>query len=83
MCSEDSVGLSGVYDTVIESATRAKDSLNGCDIYSGCCTLKIDYAKVSTFHHHIHPTTSTLNLLKEPAQVSNTLLFPPVSFIFF
>uniref|UniRef100_A0A182RST4 RRM domain-containing protein n=1 Tax=Anopheles funestus TaxID=62324 RepID=A0A182RST4_ANOFN len=29
----------------IESATRAKDSLNGCDIYSGCCTLKIDYAK--------------------------------------
>lgn len=30
----------------IETATRVRDSLNGCDIYSGCCTLKIDYAKV-------------------------------------
>lgn len=29
----------------IESATRAKESLNGADIYSGCCTLKIEYAK--------------------------------------
>lgn len=31
----------------IDSATRARDNLNGADIYSGCCTLKIDYAKVS------------------------------------
>nr|XP_023020045.1 heterogeneous nuclear ribonucleoprotein L-like [Leptinotarsa decemlineata] len=30
----------------VESAMRAKDSLNGADIYSGCCTLKIDFAKV-------------------------------------
>lgn len=30
----------------IEAATRARDNLNGCDIYSACCTLKIDYAKV-------------------------------------
>ena len=29
----------------LESAKRAKDSLHGCDIYSGCCTLKIEYAK--------------------------------------
>ena len=29
----------------LESAHRAKDSLHGCDIYSGCCTLKIEYAK--------------------------------------
>ncbi|KAH1004374.1 hypothetical protein HUJ04_004132, partial [Dendroctonus ponderosae] len=29
----------------IESAIRAKDTLNGADIYSGCCTLKIDFAK--------------------------------------
>uniref|UniRef100_A0A8C7XWK7 Heterogeneous nuclear ribonucleoprotein L n=1 Tax=Oryzias sinensis TaxID=183150 RepID=A0A8C7XWK7_9TELE len=27
-------------------AMRAKASLNGADIYSGCCTLKIEYAKV-------------------------------------
>ena len=32
------------FDSV-ESAGRAKDSLHGCDIYSGCCTLKIEYAK--------------------------------------
>jgi len=29
----------------LESAKRAKESLHGCDIYSGCCTLKIEYAK--------------------------------------
>ncbi|XP_059162334.1 heterogeneous nuclear ribonucleoprotein L-like isoform X1 [Physella acuta] len=29
----------------VESAKRAKQSLNGADIYSGCCTLKIEYAK--------------------------------------
>ncbi|XP_041352711.1 heterogeneous nuclear ribonucleoprotein L-like isoform X2 [Gigantopelta aegis] len=29
----------------IESAKRAKQSLNGADVYSGCCTLKIEYAK--------------------------------------
>ncbi|XP_061754041.1 heterogeneous nuclear ribonucleoprotein L [Nerophis ophidion] len=31
----------------IQSAQRAKASLNGADIYSGCCTLKIEYAKPS------------------------------------
>ena len=30
----------------IESAKRAKVNLHGCDIYSGCCTLRIEYAKV-------------------------------------
>lgn len=32
----------------LDAATRARDNLNGADIYSGCCTLKIDFAKVST-----------------------------------
>lgn len=31
----------------VEAAVRAKDTLHGADIYSGCCTLKIDFAKVS------------------------------------
>lgn len=31
----------------LEAATRARENLNGADIYSGCCTLKIDFAKVS------------------------------------
>lgn len=34
----------------IDSATRARDNLSGCDIYSGCCTLKIDFAKVSALY---------------------------------
>lgn len=29
----------------IDSARKAKSNLNGADIYSGCCTLKIDFAK--------------------------------------
>nr|XP_016928823.1 uncharacterized protein LOC108009181 isoform X19 [Drosophila suzukii] len=29
----------------LEAATRARENLNGADIYAGCCTLKIDYAK--------------------------------------
>ncbi|NXO18181.1 HNRPL protein, partial [Oriolus oriolus] len=36
----------GTFDSV-QSAQRAKASLNGADIYSGCCTLKIEYAKPS------------------------------------
>lgn len=34
------------FDSVI-SAMRAKASLNGVDIYSACCTIKIDYARNS------------------------------------
>jgi hypothetical protein len=32
--------------TDCETARRVKQRLNACDIYSGCCTLKIEYAKV-------------------------------------
>lgn len=31
----------------VEAAQRALATLNGQDIYAGCCTLKIDYSKVS------------------------------------
>ena len=30
-----------------QSAQRAKQQLDGADIYAGCCTLKIEYARVS------------------------------------
>ena len=33
------------FDSV-DSARRAKQALSGADIYSGCCTLKIEYSKV-------------------------------------
>lgn len=29
-----------------ESAKHAKEELDDADIYSGCCTLQIEYAKV-------------------------------------
>ncbi|XP_065202368.1 heterogeneous nuclear ribonucleoprotein L isoform X2 [Planococcus citri] len=29
----------------VETAKRAKEALDGADIYSGCCTLKIEFAK--------------------------------------
>jgi len=29
----------------VDTARNAKEALHGCDIYSGCCTLKIEYAK--------------------------------------
>ena len=31
----------------VEDAVRAKDNLQGCDIYSGCCTLKITFARAN------------------------------------
>jgi len=36
----------------VESAKRAKSMLNGCDIYSGCCTLRIEYAKPTRLNIH-------------------------------
>merc|ERR1719312_473718 len=29
----------------LDSAIQAKKNLHGCDIYSGCCTLKVEFAK--------------------------------------
>lgn len=31
----------------MEVAKAAKHAMNGADIYSGCCTLKVEFAKVS------------------------------------
>lgn len=31
----------------VHCAQKAKAALNGADIYAGCCTLKIEYARVS------------------------------------
>ena len=48
----------------IDSARRAKQALQGADIYSGCCTLKIEYAKVWRFSsqtlHWVPVTTSSV-----------------------
>lgn len=49
------------FDSV-DSATRAKETLHGADIYSGCCTLKIDYAKVSNWLHIIYSCGSKVRV---------------------
>lgn len=35
----------------VHCAQKAKAALNGADIYAGCCTLKIEYARVSIDTH--------------------------------
>jgi len=55
------------FDSV-ESATRAKETLNGADIYSGCCTLKIDFAKPEKLNVHKNDADSwdyTVSMIKE------------------
>lgn len=52
----------------IDSAVRAKDTLNGADIYSGCCTLKIDFAKPDKLNVHKNDSESwdyTISMIKE------------------
>ena len=40
-------GLQALVEFVtIEDAQRVQQALNGCDIFAGCCTLKIDFYKV-------------------------------------
>ncbi len=42
----------------LESAKTAKENLHGCDIYSGCCTLKIEYAKPTKLNVYKNDTES-------------------------
>lgn len=41
----------------VKDAQKAKLALNGADIYAGCCTLKIEYARVNTctYTHTLMP----------------------------
>ncbi|KAF2365332.1 RNA recognition motif domain [Trinorchestia longiramus] len=36
----------------VESATRAREALQGADIYAGCCTLRVEYAKQTKLFVH-------------------------------
>lgn len=42
------------FDSV-ESAKRTRMALHGCDIYSGCCTLKVEFAKVIVLSFFANP----------------------------
>uniref|UniRef100_A0A3B3TAS7 Heteroous nuclear ribonucleoprotein L like n=1 Tax=Paramormyrops kingsleyae TaxID=1676925 RepID=A0A3B3TAS7_9TELE len=35
----------GIQAMTVQNAQKAKAALNGADIYAGCCTLKIEYAR--------------------------------------
>ncbi|XP_045507734.1 heterogeneous nuclear ribonucleoprotein L isoform X2 [Colias croceus] len=65
----------------VESATRAKEALHGCDIYSGCCTLKIEYAKperLNVFKNDQDSWDYTLSEeVQQPQQRSAPLLQSP------
>ncbi|XP_073846903.1 heterogeneous nuclear ribonucleoprotein L isoform X9 [Musca autumnalis] len=64
----------------LESATRARENLNGADIYSGCCTLKIDFAKPEKLNvYKNEPETSwdyTLATAEQPL-LGPGAAFPP------
>ncbi|BFZ11633.1 hypothetical protein BsWGS_14675 [Bradybaena similaris] len=69
----------------VDSAKRARQALNGADIYSGCCTLKIEFAKparlnvVRNDHDSWDYTNPALggNKLLEPAARGQPLLQEP------
>jgi hypothetical protein len=42
----------------VETAKRARSMLHGCDIYSGCCTLKIEFAKPTRLNVHKNDSES-------------------------
>ncbi|XP_054718139.1 LOW QUALITY PROTEIN: heterogeneous nuclear ribonucleoprotein L-like [Uloborus diversus] len=67
----------------LEAAERAKQSLNGCDIYSGCCTLKIEFAKPTRLNVYKNDneswdyTNNTLSIGKQGGDRPALLQEPP------
>src|SRR5699024_7047471 len=57
----------------IESAKRAKQALNGCDIYSGCCTLRVEYAKVcdKAIMRNLEFLTKQRNIIQQKTSIPN------------
>ncbi|XP_038074415.1 heterogeneous nuclear ribonucleoprotein L-like isoform X2 [Patiria miniata] len=63
----------------IESATKAKKGLQGCDIYSGCCTLRVEFARTQTLtvYKNDHETWDYTNASLAPPSRGNALLDDP------
>ncbi|XP_033254562.1 heterogeneous nuclear ribonucleoprotein L-like isoform X13 [Drosophila miranda] len=68
----------------LDAATRARENLNGADIYAGCCTLKIDYAKPEKLNVYKNEpdtswdyTLSTGEILLKPPLLGPGAAFPP------
>lgn len=66
----------------LDAATRARENLSGADIYSGCCTLKIDFAKPEKLNvYKNEPETSwdyTLTAVKDISNGRGPLLQEPL-----
>ncbi|XP_041449276.1 heterogeneous nuclear ribonucleoprotein L isoform X14 [Drosophila obscura] len=67
----------------LDAATRARENLNGADIYAGCCTLKIDYAKPEKLNVYKNEpdtswdyTLSTGEILPKPPLLGPGAAFP-------
>lgn len=45
----------------VEDAQKAKMALNGADIYSGCCTLKIEYARIGEKEGSVKPSWESIH----------------------
>jgi heterogeneous nuclear ribonucleoprotein L len=55
----------------LESAKAAKENLFGCDIYSGCCTLKIEYAKPAKLNVYKNDSDSFDYTNPNPGKTAN------------
>lgn len=54
-----------MFESVL-CAQKAKAALNGADIYAGCCTLKIEYARVNIFSTLCQRNVYPLDIQFEP-----------------
>ncbi len=57
------------------SAQRAKQQLDGADIYAGCCTLKIEFAKVCMEEYVIRcmPSVYDMSMVNPLPTIGNSL----------
>lgn len=76
----------------VDTAKSAKENLHGCDVYSGCCTLKVEYAKPTKLNVYRNDSDSwdytnpnlgkerqaDLNLSSQPVSQRPVLLKEPL-----
>ncbi|XP_076041355.1 heterogeneous nuclear ribonucleoprotein L-like isoform X3 [Oratosquilla oratoria] len=68
----------------VETATRAREGLQGADIYSGCCTLRIEYAKPTKLNVYKNDaeswdfTNPNVGMRQQEDKQQNTSTRPPL-----
>jgi len=67
-------GLQALVEFVtVEEARRVQQALNSCDIFQGCCTLKIDFSKTGRLNVHAN-TAETYDVEIEKRKCGGSLL---------